>query len=96
MLQPKVSTTSVPDSQHPPAQTQTPALEPLQQLIQQMGGLQQLPASTGHQSLLHSQPLSVPNTTVNKSDNESSPIQMFIRQLGTKASKPQVCFQLLI
>ncbi|PNF41151.1 hypothetical protein B7P43_G03863 [Cryptotermes secundus] len=88
--QPKVPTTSMPDSQHPPAQTQTPALEPLQQLIQQMGGLQQLPASTGHQSLLHSQPLSVPNTTVNKSDNESNPIQMFIRQLGTKASKPQL------
>lgn len=95
VLQPKVPTTSVPDSQHPPAKTQTAALEPLQQLIQQMGGLQQqqLPASTAHQSLLHSQPLPVPNAAVSKSDDEASPIQMFIRQLGTKASKPQVCSQ---
>lgn len=91
VFQPKVPTTSVPDSQHAPAQTQASALEPLQQLIQQMGGLQQQPAGAGHQSLLHSQPLSVPNTAVNKPDSESSPIQMFIRQLGAKTSKPQVC-----
>jgi hypothetical protein len=91
VLQPKVPTTSVPDPQHSPAQTQTATLEPLQQLIQQMGGLQQqqqLPAS-----LLHSQPLPVPNAAVSKSDDEANPIQMFIRQLGSKGSKPQVCLQ---
>jgi hypothetical protein len=92
MLQPKVPTTSVPDSQHSPAQTQTPVLEPLQQLIQQMGGLQQPPASTGHQSLLHPQALSVPDTAASKPENDSNPIQMLIRQLGTKATKPQVHF----
>ena len=95
MLQPKVPTTSVPDSQHPPAQTPTPVLEPLQQLIQQMGGLQQLPTSTGHQSLLHPQSLSAPDTAASKQEDNSNAIQMLIRQLGTKATKPQVCFNLL-
>jgi len=90
MLQPKVPTTSVPDSQHPPAQT-TPVLEPLQQLIQQMGGLQQLPTNTGHQSLLHPQPLSAPDTAASKQEDNSNALQMLIRQLGTKTTKPQVC-----
>ena len=92
MFQPKVPTTSVPDSQHPPAQTPAPVLEPLQQLIQQMGGLQQLPTNTGHQSLLHPQPLSAPDTAASKQEDNSNAIQMLIRQLGTKATKPQVCF----
>lgn len=92
MLQPKVPTTSVPDSQHPPTQTPTPVLEPLQQLIQQMGGLQQLPTNTGHQSLLHPQPLSTPDATASKPEDNSNAIQMLIRQLGTKPTKPQVCF----
>jgi len=92
MLQPKVPTTSVPDSQHPPAQTPTPVLEPLQQLIQQMGGLQQLPTNTGHQSLLHPQPLSTPDTAGSKQEDNSNAFQMLIRQLGSKATKPQVCF----
>lgn len=92
VLQPKVPTTSVPDSQHPPAQTPAPVLEPLQQLIQQMGGLQQLPTNTGHQSLLHPQSLSAPDTAASKQEDNSNAIQMLIRQLGTKAVKPQVCF----
>jgi hypothetical protein len=92
VFQPKVPTTSVPDSQHPSAQTQTTVLEPLQQLIQQMGGLQQPSVSTGHQNLLHPQVLSVPDSAASKPDSDSNPIQMLIRQLGTKATNPQVCF----
>ncbi|XP_069695255.1 GRB10-interacting GYF protein 2 isoform X2 [Periplaneta americana] len=90
--QPKVPTTSVPDSQHSPTQSQAPVLEPLQQLIQQMGGLQQQqpPPNTTHQSLLHPQPLSVPDSAANKTESEPNPIQMLIRHLGNKAAKPQL------
>jgi hypothetical protein len=57
-----------------------------------MGGLQQPSVGTGHQSLLHPQALPVPDTAASKPDSDNNPIQMLIRQLGTKSAKPQVCF----
>ncbi|XP_067006202.2 GRB10-interacting GYF protein 2 isoform X1 [Anabrus simplex] len=96
----KVAPSVVPESKISPTAIPSPPLDPLQQLIRDMGGLQPtVPAtplgmqatpaagvtaaatSLGMSNLLHS-------AGPDKSDTD--PIQSLLRQMGTKAVKPQV------
>lgn len=74
----------LPPNPHQPATVHTGPVDPIQQLIQQMGGIQNLPTLT-QQNM--NQQLPVP-----QSPQDDNPIKSLLRQLNVNANGyPQVC-----